>query len=48
MGYKLNEFDLTYIRSGKSVFTEDEKEKLKEEDIFDKLGYSYIPITRRR
>jgi deoxyribonuclease IV len=48
MGYKLNEFDLTYIRSGKSVFTDAEKEKLKEEDIFDKLGYSFIPITKRR
>lgn len=48
MGYKLNEFDLLDIKTGKSVFSNMERKKLKEKDIFDKLDYNYIPISRRR
>ena len=48
LGYKLNEFDLVNISNNKSVFTDTEKKKLKEEDIFKKLGYDYIPLNRRR
>lgn len=48
LGMLLNEMDLIDKRTGKSVFTEKEKIGLKETDIFDKLGLSFIPMIKRR
>lgn len=48
LGMLLNDMDLLDIKTGKSVFTNKEMEKIKEKDIFDKLGLSFIPITKRR
>ena len=48
LGMLLNDMDLLDIKNGISVFSKKEKKHLTEKDIFDKLGLSYIPLTRRR
>ena len=48
LGMKLNEMDLTYIQTNKSVFSESQLNKLTEKDIFDKLKLTFIPMNKRR
>lgn len=48
MGMLLNENGLYNIKDSKSVFNKEELKNITEYKVFDRLGLSYIPISRRR
>lgn len=48
MSMLLNENGLYNIKDDKLVFSEEELKNINEYKIFDKLGLSYIPMSRRR